>query len=132
MRYPDRPIRVTIATNHDHRFGPDYEEAFIKWEGTKGAVRAQIGLMLDYPSGGDDKLEYQLNDEAASGWQPLPFDGSWFPDAFMGSMGVLHCYLEGSIATLPTDVEDVYRTMAVVEAAYESAAHEGVRPPYTP
>lgn len=130
MRYADRPIRVTIATNHDHRFGPDYEEAFMKWEGTKGAVRAQVGVMLDYPTGGDDRLEYQLDSEADAGWQPLPFDGTWFPDAFMGSMGALQRFVEGSIDTLPSDVEDIYRTMAVVEAAYESAEHEGVVPQY--
>ncbi|WP_243062509.1 hypothetical protein [Humibacter sp. RRB41] len=60
--------------------------------------------------------------------QPLPFEGSWFPDAFVGSMGVLQRYLEGSIATLPTSVDDVQHTMAIVEAAYDSNERGGVVP----
>ncbi|MCU1636300.1 MAG: Gfo/Idh/MocA family oxidoreductase [Cryobacterium sp.] len=132
MRYGDRPIRVVIATNHDHHFGRLYEESFIKWEGTRGAIRAQMGLLLDYPTGGEDRLDYQVDDKADKGWQPLPFDGSWFPDAFIGSMAALQRYVEGSVPTLPTSVEDVYHTMAVVEAAYESQEREGVRPAYDP
>ena len=130
MRYRDRPLRVVVATNHDHHFGPRYEQSFVKWEGTRGAVRVQLGLNLSYPTGGPDLAEYQLDDEAERGWQPLPFEGSWFPDAFVGSMAVLHRYLEGSIAELPTRVQDVYRTMAVVDAAYTSAEREGVVPAY--
>jgi len=128
LRYPDRDLRAVVSTNHDHHFGPAYEESYIKWEGTRGAVRAQMGLLLDYPTGGPDRLEYQLDAEKELGWQPLPFDGSWFPDAFIGSMGALQRYLEGSVSELPTSVDDVFDTMAVVEAAYESQAREGVVP----
>ncbi len=45
-------------------------------------------------------------------------------------MGVVHRYLEGSIEVLPTSVEDVYKTMALVDAAYESAEREGIVPDY--
>ena len=130
LRYADRPIRVVISTNHDHDFGPGYEESFIKWEGTEGAIRAQLGLLLDYPRGGEDRLEYIRRSEKARGWQPLDFEGSWFPDAFIGSMSALQRFVEGSVPTLPTSVDDVYRTMAVVEAAYDSAAREGIAPAY--
>ncbi|PJJ65381.1 Gfo/Idh/MocA family protein [Compostimonas suwonensis] len=130
MRYHDRPIRVVIATNHDHDFGPEYEESFIKWEGTKGAIRAQMGLLLDYPTGGEDKLEVIYDSERESGWQPVPFEGSWFPDAFIGSMAAVQRYVEGSVPSLPTSVEDVIHTMAVVEAAYESQEREGIHPAY--
>ena len=130
LRYPDRKLRVVVSTNHDHEFGPGYEESYIKWEGTRGAVRAQMGLLLDYPTGGEDRLEYILLAEKEKGWQPLPFEGSWFPDAFIGSMGALQRYLDGSVSTLPTSVDDVYKTMAVVEAAYESEAREGIAPDY--
>jgi predicted dehydrogenase len=132
LRYPDRDLRVVVSTNHDHHFGGRYEESFVKWEGTRGAVRAQMGLLLDYPSGGPDRLEYQLDDERERGWQPLPFEGSWFPDAFIGSMGTLQRYVEGSIDELPTSVDDVFKTMAVVEAAYESQATEGIVPSWNP
>jgi predicted dehydrogenase len=126
LRYRDRPLRVTVSTNHDHAFGPAYEESFVKWEGTEGAIRAQMGLLLDYPEGGPDALEIVRLDDKAAGWQPVPFEGSWFPDAFIGSMGAVQRFAEGSVPTLPTSVDDVLHTMAVVEAAYASQEHEGV------
>ncbi|HEY3556984.1 MAG TPA: Gfo/Idh/MocA family oxidoreductase [Kribbella sp.] len=131
LTYGDRPIRVVVSTNHDHHFGERYEESYIKWEGTKGAVRVQLGLLLDYPRGGEDKLELVTDERLEEGWRPVPFEGSWFPDAFIGSMSVVQRYLEGSIPSLPTSVDDVFRTMAVVEAAYTSAAKGGEPPPYS-
>jgi predicted dehydrogenase len=128
--YRDRPIRVVISTNHDHDFGSRFEESFIKWEGTKGAIRAQLGLLLDYPTGGPDGLELVLDENREAGWVPVPFEGSWFPDAFIGSMGALLRFLEGSVDTLPTSVDDVIRTMAIIEAAAESSARGGVVPDY--
>ena len=128
--YGARPVRAIVATNHDHRFGPRYEQSSIKWEGTRGAIRAQMGLLLDYPRGREDSLEMYLDDDPQAGWQPLPFHGTWFPDAFIGSMGALLRYLEGSVPSLPTGIEDVRRTMAVVEAAYDSSARGGVAPAY--
>ena len=130
LTYGDRPVRVVVSTNHDHHFGAPYEESFVKWEGTGGAVRAQLGLLLDYPRGGEDRLEVVTDDRLDEGWRPVPFEGSWFPDAFIGSMSVLQRFVEGSIPSLPTSVDDVFRTMAVVEAAYRSAAAGGEPPPY--
>jgi len=49
--------------------------------------------------------------------------GTWFPDAFIGTMANLMRYVEGSDKTLFTSVEDAIKTMAVVEAAYESSAN---------
>ena len=43
---------------------------------------------------------------------------------------VVQRYLEGSIPELPTSVEDVYQTMAVVDAAHTSADTEGIAPAY--
>jgi predicted dehydrogenase len=132
FRYRDRPIRVVISTNHDHDYGSRFEESFVKWEGTKGAVRAQLGLLLDYPSGGPDALDYVLHDRLEAGWQPIPFEGSWFPDAFIGSMSALQRFVQGDVDTLPMSVDDVFDTMAVVEAAYASAAGTGTAPEYGP
>lgn len=132
MRYRNRSLRVVVSTNHDHHFGPAHEQSFIKWEGTRGAARVQMGLNMNYPSGGPDSAEFQLDTEAHRGWQPLPFAGSWFPDGFVGSMSVLQRYLERSIDELPTRASDVYRTMAVIDAAYASAETEGIAPAYEP
>jgi predicted dehydrogenase len=131
-RYGDRPIRVVIATNHDHDYGSRFEESFVKWEGTKGAVRAQLGLLLDYPTGGPDALDYVLRDQIEAGWRAIPFDGSWFPDAFIGSMSALQRFVQGDVDILPMSVDDVFDTMAVVEAAYASAAGTGIAPAYGP
>ena len=127
FRYPSRPLRALIDTNHDNSFGTKYQASGIEIQGTKGALKIQMGLLLDYPKGGPDYLELFLHSEAEKGWQAVPFEGSWFPDAFMGSMGVVLRYLEGSLIDLPTSVEDVVRTMAVVEGAYHSSNTEGVR-----
>jgi predicted dehydrogenase len=126
LHYPERPLRAIVTTNHDHHFGPRYEQSSIKWEGTKGAIRAQMGLLMAYPEGREDLLEIQLDADPRPTWRPLGFDGTWFPDAFIGSMGALLRYLEGSVPNLPTGLDDVLVTMAVVEAAYESSATGGV------
>ncbi|WP_232531710.1 Gfo/Idh/MocA family protein [Microbacterium halophytorum] len=125
LRYRDRPLRAVISTNHDHDFGGEHEESFVKFEGTEGAIRAQMGLLLDYPEGGPDRLQFARH---CGGWHDVPFDGSWFPDAFIGSMGVLQRFACGEIDEMPTSVDDVLRTMAVVEAAYRSEDIEGIDP----
>ncbi len=59
----------------------------------------------------------------------MPLEGSWYPDAFIGTMGSLMRWIEGSDGLPPTHVEDAYRTMAVVEAAYQSSAKGGMPVP---
>jgi predicted dehydrogenase len=125
-------IHTVINTNHDHDFGAEHQESFIKWEGTKGVVIAKMGLLMDYPNGVPDKFEYCLKDEerVAGEWKTKNIDGTWFPDAFIGTMGSLMCFKEGSIDVLPTSVEEVYKTMLVVEAAYKSSDEGGIKPFY--
>ncbi|MFL5739381.1 MAG: Gfo/Idh/MocA family protein [Flavisolibacter sp.] len=119
-------IHAVINTNHDHVFGPHNEESFIKWEGTSGAIKAKMGLLMDYPNGVPDLFEYCLLEEGKKPeWKTLQLQGSWFPDAFIGTMSSLMRYKEGSSAILPTSVEDVIKTMAVVESAYISSDKGG-------
>jgi len=123
-----RSLRAIINTNHDHNFGSKHQESFIKWEGTKGSIKARMGLLLDYPNGKPDKFEYCiLKDGEDPKWVELELDGTWFPDAFIGSMGSVIKYIEGSSNELPTSVEDVALSMAVVEAAYKSNNKGGVK-----
>jgi len=120
-------IHAVINTNHDHVFGAHNEESFIKWEGTKGAIKAKMGLLMDYPHGVADLFEYCLLEEGRKPeWKSVQLEGSWFPDAFIGTMSSLMRYKEGSSAILPTSVEDVIKTMAVVESAYISSDNGGV------
>ena len=120
-------VHAVINTNHDHDFGARHQESFIKWEGTKGAIKAKMGLLMDYPHGVPDLFEYCLLEEGEEPeWKTLSLEGSWFPEAFVGTMSGLMRYKEGSSDVLPTSVEDVIYTMAVVESAYLSNEKGGV------
>ncbi|MGN6639736.1 MAG: gfo/Idh/MocA family oxidoreductase, partial [Mucilaginibacter sp.] len=120
-------VHAIINTNHDHSFGPHNQESFIKWEGTKGAIKARMGLLMDYPHGVPDKFEYCIMEEGKQPeWKEVQLDGSWFPDAFIGTMSSLMRYQSGETDVLPTSVEDVIKTMAVVESAYISSDNGGV------
>ncbi|MBB5437832.1 putative dehydrogenase [Pedobacter sp. AK017] len=127
MDYGDT-MHAVINTNHDHDFGPHNQECFIKWEGTEGSIKANIGLLMDYPHGVPDVFEYCLQEEGkAPEWKELKLEGSWFPEAFIGTMANLMRYKEGSSPVLHTSVEDVIKTMAVVESAYLSSNKGGVK-----
>ncbi|WP_281632985.1 Gfo/Idh/MocA family protein [Flavobacterium luteolum] len=120
---------VVINTNHDHHFGPKHEESYIKWEGTKGAVKAKMGLLMNYPDGLPDVFEYALpkkDNENEYEWTEVKLEGSWFPEAFIGAMSNLMRYKEGSDSTLSASVQDVLGTMKVVEACYESNKNGGI------
>ena len=115
--------RVFIVTNHGHDFGEETQRSFVQWEGTRGAMRMQMGVILDYPQGKPDTLAYAERG-SGEGWKDVPLSGNWFPDAFAGSMGALQAYVEGSLSELPIGFESAYETMALVEAAYRSSARE--------
>jgi len=124
-------MHAVINTNHDHSFGAHNQESFIKWEGTKGAIKARMGLLMDYPHGVPDKFEYCIIEEGkAPEWKEVQLEGSWFPDAFIGTMSSVMRYKNGETNVLPTSVEDVIKTMAVVEAAYKSSDTGGVTADY--
>lgn len=130
MDYGDM-IRATITTNHGHEFGLRHQESYVKWEGTEGAIKTRLGVLMDYPQGAPDVTEYCILDqEKPPQWTPLAIDGTWFPDAFIGPMTDLMCFMDGVTTALPTSVEDAYKTMAVVEAAYESSTSGGTRISY--
>lgn len=120
-------VRATITTNHNHDFGARHQESYLKWEGTRGAIRAQLGLLMNYPQGVPDIFEYcRLEPGKSPEWKTVALKGSWFPEAFIGTMASLQRHKEGSDTTMPTSVEDVIHTMECVEAAYLASAHGGV------
>lgn len=118
MDYGD-VVRANIHTNHGHDYAPDEQECFFKIEGTTGAVKIQIGLILNYPKGSEDKFLYVLDD--GKGWRSMEIEGTWFPHAFMGPMGGLQKKLEDPSYLFVNDIEDAWRTMCVVEACYVSS-----------
>jgi predicted dehydrogenase len=116
--------RVFVVTNHGHDFSSETHRSFVQWEGTGGAIRMDMGVNLDYPKGVPDTLTYAERDASGRHWKNVPVKGNWFPDAFVGSMGALQSYVEGSTAELPIGFESAYETMALVEAAYRSSSRQ--------
>lgn len=123
-------LRVHIDTNHFHRYGLRHQEAHVKWEGTSGAIKATLGILMNYPEGVSDQFDYCMAAPAAAPpeWRSLKLEGGWFPDAFIGSMGSLMRFVNGESETLPTSVADAFRTMAVADAACRSSESGAVPP----
>lgn len=121
MDYGDM-IRANILTNHAHDFGLHNQDAYLKIEGTAGALKIKIGSLMNYPTGIPDRFEYALSAPAPTEWNELPINGSWFPHAFIGSMAEIIRAKAGEIDTPDNTVEDCIHTMRWVEAAYDSAA----------
>ena len=121
LDYGDR-IRCSLVLNHTHRAGPRYRESVLLVEGTLGAARMTMGVNLSYPTGPADTLEV-FTDEA---WRTVPLRGSWFIEAFEGPMSNLQRVISGEDAALVSSVDDAIKTMAVVEACYQSSEHGGV------
>jgi predicted dehydrogenase len=119
-------VSARIVANTLHEFGSRHQASYVKWEGTQGAIKAQLGINLNYPHCEPDWLEYCLLEPGkAPEWRSLPLEGAWLPDAFVGPMASLMRFLEDSSNPLSTSVEDAFRTMAVVEAAYQSSSLGG-------
>jgi predicted dehydrogenase len=121
--------RATILTNHNHDFGLEQQQSYIKFEGTKGAIKVRMGVLMNYPEGVPDSFEYVIREKGLTPvWKKLEINGGWFPHAFIGSMSQIMLAAEGTIPQPDNSVEDAIRTMACVEAAYESSERGGVRP----
>ena len=46
LNYGDS-VRAQISTNHGHEYGSRHQESFVKWEGTQGAIKATLGVLLN-------------------------------------------------------------------------------------
>lgn len=126
MDYGDS-IRANIITNHCHQFGYQNQDSYIKFEGMKGAIKIDMGVLIDYPRGIPDKFEYVIMKEGKeSSWKELQIDGGWFPHAFIGSMAQVMMAVDGIIEKPDNDVSDCILTMACVEAAYISSERGGI------
>ncbi len=124
MDYGENP-RVNVMTNHSHAYGAEKQQSYVKFEGSKGAIQIRAGLNMNYPDGVPDRFEYVLLEDADTRWRTLDVKGSWFPEAFIGTMASLMRYVNGETSSLPTSVEDAILTMATVEAAYQSSERGG-------
>lgn len=126
LDYPSH-VQARISTNHGHEFGLEKQQSYLKFEGTKGAIKIRIGLSMDYPKGLPPKFEYILLNEKSRKWKEIELEGGWFPDAFIGSMAGLQRHFQDKNISLPHGTEDAIDTMRLVEAAYASSEKGGVQ-----
>jgi predicted dehydrogenase len=111
-------LRCSLVLNHTHKADPTHKTSQIMLEGTGGLARVTWGVNLDYPSGPPDTMQVCIDRR----WHDVPLRGSWFTEAFEGPMSNLQRYIAGEDAALVSPLDDAIRTMAVVEACYESSA----------
>jgi predicted dehydrogenase len=114
---PDQ--RVTFSINHNHDFGSRFGDASFRFEGDSGAAVAKLGVLMNYPAGEPDELWITRKGDD---WTSVALQGGWFPHAFIGTMSNLQRFAAGEDEVLVTSVEDAWHTMALAEAAFESAA----------
>jgi predicted dehydrogenase len=119
-------VRCSLLLNHVHQQDSTYCASFLKVEGTRGAARLTLGVNIDYPNGPPDTLEVSID---RGGWKSIPLRGSWFIEAFEGPMSNLQSFIAGEDEALVSPVEDAVRTMALVEACYQSSAAGGTPVP---
>jgi len=117
LDYGDR-IRCSLTLNHEHRHNGKHQASAFKVEGTAGAAALTMGVNLGYPAGKPDTLDVAAGN---SGWEAVALRGSWFTEAFEGPMSNLQRFAAGEDDILITNVDDAVRTMALVEACYESS-----------
>ncbi len=119
--------RAVVSTfHHHHAPGGDeagndtgHDASHMRIEGTRGTLVARLGVNLDYPRGRPDTLELSRDGGA---WESIALRSNWFPHAFEGPMRSLQLLAAGDVQTLHSEFDDAWRTMALVETCYKSAA----------
>lgn len=109
--------RGIMTINHNHPHGRKFQSAWFRFEGTEGAMKVKLGVCYDYPNGEADELWLCRK---GGDWEQIPLAGSWFIDAFMGTMRNVQRFDAGEDISLYAGVEDAYQTMALVEACFAS------------
>lgn len=92
---------------------------YIRWriEGLSGIAIGDIGWCKD-PYTSPSTVKYARIGDSNFTENPLP--GSWFPDAFAGTMGELLRAIEKGVEPSNSGADNL-KTMALVDAAYKSA-----------
>lgn len=116
LDYGDQ-LRGLMSINHNHQHGRKFQSAWFRFEGTEATIMVKLGVCYDYPNGEADELWYCKN---GGDWQQIPLEGSWFIDAFMGTMRNVQRFDAGEDDQLYSSTEDAYETMALVEACFKS------------
>jgi predicted dehydrogenase len=112
--------RATVLDTHHNSGGLDDQFALFRVEGTEGTAVAELGLLKNYPIGMPDSFRYQSKRLQPGTWIAPTLEGTWFPDAFVGTMASVMRGLEGAPGAPETSVRDNLGTLRVVLAAYQS------------
>lgn len=111
--------RAVVTSYHHHAAPEGHDASHLRIEGTRGTIVARLGVNLDYPRGRPDTLAVSRD---GGPWEQVAVRGSWFPHAFEGPMANLQRLAAGAEARIESDFDDAWRTMALVETCYKSAA----------
>tara|TARA_Y100000590_G_scaffold469411_1_gene656847 strand:+ start:495 stop:1583 length:1089 start_codon:yes stop_codon:yes gene_type:complete len=120
-------LRCCLSLNHTHdnqSHGMKHSHAYARVEGLVGAAYIKFGLLLNYPKGEPEEIEISTD---GVDWTKVNNVGTWFPDAFIGTMSSLQRFAAGEDKYLPHSVENAYETMAVVYACLESSSTPGTK-----
>jgi predicted dehydrogenase len=128
-----RRIRCSLTMNHVHRQDSTHRASMLKVEGVRGAAVLTMGVNLAYPVGSPDHLVVSSNSLSAGPaeagphnvWTQIRLRGSWFTEAFEGPMSNLQRFAAGEDPVLVSPVDDAIKTMALVEACYQSSERGG-------
>jgi predicted dehydrogenase len=118
LRFPSGVIAVSLEDVWSGPRAEDYEDdQHIGWrvEGTGGVAKGTIG----WPTGAPSTLSYASQTATDGKWVTPQWDTMWFPHAFIGVMEQLQYAVKTGTAPA-LSVADNVRTMALVEAAYQS------------
>ena len=115
----DAPVRCCLSMNHTYKHGPGHQDASVRIDGEKGCAWIKLGLLLNYPHGEPDEIE--ISTTGSAGYVAVPLQGGWFPDGFIGVMANLQRFAAGEDDTLVSSCDDVFHTMAMVDACIRSS-----------
>ncbi len=123
LRFPSGVLAVSLD---DVWTGPREEgfesDIYIHWrvEGKNGLATGTIGWP-DYPAGSPSTLRFNSTRTTGGKWIEPSWQTRWFPDAFSGVMEQLQYALKSGTEPELSGADNL-QTMALVEAAYLSAA----------
>ena len=125
----DGALRATVVDTHHNRGGLRDQYATFRVEGIEGSAVAELGLLKNYPTGVPDSFRYMSRRLQAETWIEPHLAGTWFPDAFIGTMASVMRGLEGASGAPETSLRDNLGTLRIVLAAYQSMAKRCVIDP---
>ncbi len=117
--------RAVVTTYHHHAAPARHEASHLRVECAHGTAVARLGVNLNYPHGEPDTLEWSAD---GGPWQQVAVEGNWFPHAFRGPMREAQRAAADAAFVPATSFRDAWRTMALVETCYRSAARGEMMP----